>query len=72
MTQLAERLEKDYPTLYAHPSGAVLDYDRKDGTLTLHDPDDREFMSISIGAIGLIEMGAACARLGAELLEVQP
>lgn len=55
--------------LYEHPNGAVIGFDKSESVIELRDPDDRERLSIAIGPVGLLELAARCAQLGAELLQ---
>lgn len=68
-----DRIEHNYPVLYETPNGECIDYDRRNGVLTVHDPDDRDYLGIEVGPIGLIEMASKLTAIAAEMLmEVEP
>ena len=55
--------------LFQHPDGGAICFDHSSGEIELHDHGHGSFKGFGIGPVGLLELAAACARLGAELLE---
>lgn len=66
--QLLARIEHNYPVLYETPNGESIDFDRKNGVLTLHDAHDRDYLGVEIGPIGLIELASKLTAIAAEML----
>lgn len=59
--------------LFQHPDGGVVCYDHASGEIEIHDHGHGSFIGLGIGTVGLLELAAACAKLGAQLLlEAQP
>lgn len=55
--------------LFQHPDGGAICFDHSSGEIEIHDHGHGSFKGFGIGPVGLLELAAACARLGAELLE---
>lgn len=55
--------------LFEHPHGGAIIFDHSSGEIEIHDHGHGSFKGFGIGPVGLLDLAAACAKLGAELLE---